>query len=332
MFKKLIVSILILNSGWVFAKKVIFSVDMTGLEISPNGVHISGDFQTEAGYPKDWDSKATELSKETGTNIYSIEVTIPAFRKYEYKFVNGDMFYEVEFVPEKSRVGYDFNDNRWIYIDSLSDEVTLLPVFLFGGNAPSGKKMVKFVVDVQNQFAVDGKGIHVAGSFQNWNTATSSFMYSFGNKVHEYVTYIDSVNITFKFLNGAEENKFETITGSCVNSGGRRNIKVTSDTVLSEVCFSSCSDCPASIFKTEKNVSFASLYPNPSMGLTKLKINNPTGEYVLSLLDISGRIVQKIKMDRGELSIETTGFKSGIYTLEILDSNLGKTNLKLAVN
>ncbi len=159
MLKKIIFLSLLLCTGLVFAKRVKFAVDMTGQTISPNGVHVSGDFQTEAGFPTDWDSKSTVLTKETGTDIYSVEVNIPAFRKYEYKYVNGDQFYEVEFVPEKSRVGYDFNDNRWIYIDSVRSDLTLMPVLLFGGNAPAGKRMVKFVVDMQNQFAVDRLGI-----------------------------------------------------------------------------------------------------------------------------------------------------------------------------
>ena len=97
MFKKLIILALVFNTGFVFAKKVKFAVDMTGQVISPNGVHISGDFQTEAGYPTDWDAEATTLTKEGSTNIYSVTVNIPAFRKYEYKYVNGDKFYEVEF-------------------------------------------------------------------------------------------------------------------------------------------------------------------------------------------------------------------------------------------
>ena len=131
MFKKIVILSLLFCANMGFAKRVKFAVDMTGQTISPNGVHISGDFQTEAGFPTDWDSESTVMNKETGSDIYSVTVNIPAFRKYEYKYVNGDKFYEVEFVPEKSRVGYDFSDSRWIYIDSLSDDVTLLPKLLF---------------------------------------------------------------------------------------------------------------------------------------------------------------------------------------------------------
>src|SRR3989344_125947 len=136
MKKIILVSVaILLASNITFAKKIKFSVDMTGIAISPFGMHISGDFQTLAGFSGgDWMSNNTPLTQEiSDTNIYSIVVDIPAFAKYEYKFVNGDQFYEAEFVPEESRVGYNFNDSRWIYLDSLADDTTFVGAILFGG-------------------------------------------------------------------------------------------------------------------------------------------------------------------------------------------------------
>ena len=328
MFKKIVLSSLFLFTGLAFAKKVKFAVDMTGQTISPNGVHLSGDFQTEAGYPTDWDSKSTLLTKEAGTDIYSIVVNIPAFRKYEYKYVNGDQFYEVEFVPEKSRVGYDFNDSRWIYIDSLSDNVTLMPVLIFGGNAPAGKKMVKFNVDMQSQFAINSSGVHVIGNFQNWNR-NESFMYSFGNKVHEYVAYIDSANCEFKFTNGVSE---ETLTGSCKNTKGNRNITVTSDTIIKEVCFESCFDCiEASINKTVF-ANLVTIAPNPSNNVSIVTINSSNGPFTISIKDISGRTVMNYTNVETSISIQTSSLNSGIYLLNISNGTNFHTTLKLQVN
>ena len=84
----------------------------------------------------DWASNTTTLTQEGSTEIYSIVVDIPAFAKYEYKFLNGDQFYEAEFVPI-IRVGYNFNDNRWIYVDSLANDTTFVGAILFAGNAPA---------------------------------------------------------------------------------------------------------------------------------------------------------------------------------------------------
>ena len=110
---KLCLAFLILASFNSFAKKVKFAVDMDTNTVSPNGIHVTGDFQALAGFPGgDWTSNETVCTQEGTSTIYSVIVDIPAFAKYEYKFVNGDQFYEVEFVPVESRVGYDFDDNR----------------------------------------------------------------------------------------------------------------------------------------------------------------------------------------------------------------------------
>ena len=328
MLKKIVLVSLLLFTGLAFAKKVKFAVDMTGQTISPNEIHVSGDFQTEAGYPTDWDSKSTLLTKEAGTDIYSVEVNIPAFRKYEYKYVNGDQFYEVEFVPEKSRVGYDFNDSRWIYIDSLSDGVTLMPVLLFGGNAPVGKKMVKFKVDMQSQFAINNGGVHVVGNFQNWNK-NESFMYSFGNKVHEYVAYIDSANCEYKFTNGVSE---ETLTGSCKNTKGNRNIAVTSDTIINEVCFESCSDCIESSINKTASINLINIAPNPSNTVSIVTINSSIGPFTVSVKDLTGRQLMNYENVMDSLTVQTTSLNSGLYLLTISNGTNFHTILKLQVN
>ena len=64
----LLLSIFAMN---VSAKKVKFAVDMTGQIINTTGIHISGDFQTIAGFPGgDWASNTTPLTQEGTTDIY----------------------------------------------------------------------------------------------------------------------------------------------------------------------------------------------------------------------------------------------------------------------
>ena len=163
--KKLLLSItILLTSLCLSAKKVKFAVDMTGQTISAFGVHIVGDFQEAAGYPLNFDPAATPLTQEGSTNIYSIIVTIPAFTKYEYLFVNGDQTYEAEFVPDESRVGYNFVDNRWLYVDSLANDTTFVGAILFSGNAPAGLSLVRYKVDMNNALPVSPNGIHVGTS------------------------------------------------------------------------------------------------------------------------------------------------------------------------
>ena len=89
--KLFILLVSVLMVGTAYGKKVKFSLDMTGNVIDTNGIHITGDFQEEAGYVGgDWQPNTTEMLNEAGTNIYSVTVSIPAFTKYEFKFLNGD--------------------------------------------------------------------------------------------------------------------------------------------------------------------------------------------------------------------------------------------------
>ncbi|TAE51915.1 MAG: T9SS C-terminal target domain-containing protein [Bacteroidetes bacterium] len=67
---------------------VTFRVDMTGLTVAPVGVHIAGDFQSEAGLPGDWQPNTLKLDS-LGGNLYAKTVSIPA-GTYEYKFLNGN--------------------------------------------------------------------------------------------------------------------------------------------------------------------------------------------------------------------------------------------------
>ncbi|GBL35607.1 hypothetical protein EMGBS15_12020 [Filimonas sp.] len=130
----------------LFAKKVTFTVDMTGQTTkSALGIHVMGDFQAAAGFGADWTPNTCLMMQDAvDTNLYHFTVDVPAFLKYEYKYINGDQSYEVEVIPLESQVGYNFDDNRWIFIDSLSADTTKLPSLVFGANAPLGLNMIRF--------------------------------------------------------------------------------------------------------------------------------------------------------------------------------------------
>ncbi len=313
MKKYVIFAIFIISFQLCSAKIVKFSVDMTGQTISPNGVHVSGDFQTEAGFPSDWDSKSTPLVKELGTDIYSVLVTIPAFRRYEYKFVNGDQFYEVEFVPEKSRIGFDFNDNRWVYIDSLQFDTLNLPKLLFGGNAPSGKKMIRFKVDLSLQNTNHTDGVHVGNTLNHWNPKKNT-MVSFSGKTYEYIDFTDTGYIEYKFVNGFIN---EYVDSNCSNKSKNRYISIYSDTVLEAICFSECKECVSKITPPTKQIGAIILYPNPSKGLMVLKISDASQPYSVILNDFRGSEIKRFENVRNELIINTEDLPKGIYFMEV---------------
>lgn len=304
----------------VQAKKVKFAVDMTGQTINANGIHLSGDMQDEAGYPADWEPNTIALAKEGTTNIYSVILDIPAHRKYEYKFVNGDLFYEVEFVPEESRVGYEFNDNRWIYIDSLANDTFLVGPLLFAGNAPAGQKLIHFKVDMKSAGTIDAAGIHLASSLNGWNYETVK-MYSFGTKVYEYHGYADTAAlVTYKFVNGNTLAKAETVPTSCAD-GGNRSITATTDLVLDSICFASCNTCGSTGLQSLPALTGVKIYPNPTQHLVTVSLDNDMLNTV-TVLDVSGKSVLTYEnINSKEISIDLSMLDSGLYFIRLKQGN-----------
>ncbi len=225
----------------VYAKKVKVSVDMTGQTVSANGVHVAGSFQG-------WNPGSTPLTLESG-NIYSTFIDAPANQVMQFKFINGNTWGNAEGVPALNQVGYQTNggqnDNRWFYVDSIANDTSVIPAIVFSGNAPAGKFAVRFAVDMQLQ-TVGSNGVHIAGSLQGWNPASTSMANLFNNnKVYEWIAYLDSGSYEYKFVNGNSWNspsEPENIPSTC-NVNGNRGISVNSNT-STKVCFGSCTSCP----------------------------------------------------------------------------------------
>ncbi len=107
---------------------------MKGTAVDSNGVHVVSTFQAYLGASSNFNLTATKLNKETAdTNIYSLVVDIPAFQEYEYKFVNGNKSYQIEYVPYDARVLYHNIDNRWFWLDSTKNDTTNLGAVYYEG-------------------------------------------------------------------------------------------------------------------------------------------------------------------------------------------------------
>lgn len=326
-----IISLVLLSCTTLFAKKVKFAVDMTGQVIDSAGVHISGDFQDEAGYIGDWEAGETHMIQDPlDTNIYSVIVDIPAFRKYEYKFVNGDQFYQVEFVPIESRVGYFFNDNRWLWVDSLANDTTFVGAIIFQGNAPAGLTLLRTVVDMQNETAIDSKGVHVAGDFQGWDPE-KTMLYSFGNDIYEIISYMTTGDYEFKYYNGNTLTSEETVPGPC-GQNSHRAIALTKDTILTTVCFSGCTACVTTGIGSTSFVERAYLSPNPSRDYTLLTFQDKQATHTITIVDAMGKTVRTYQDYEGNaLQIEKETLPSGVYFLLLTQKNQAPTVLKWQV-
>ncbi|MDI1355590.1 MAG: T9SS type A sorting domain-containing protein [bacterium] len=322
--------LLVLITGNLQAKKVKFAVDMTGQTISPNGVHVVGDFQAIAGLGADWDPGTALLSQEGSSAIYSLIVNLPAFRKYEYRFTNGNQTYESEFVPEESRVGYNFVDNRWLFVDSLLNDTSLAGSILYGGNAPMGKTLIRYKVDMRTAGAISPLGIHIGTSYQS--TAfdpTKIRLYSFGDGIYEMINYVENSTYAFKYHNGNTFNTAETVPPGC-SVNGYRSIVVTKDTVLPLVCFSSCSTCLGLGLKQNTGALHPlKLRPNPAKDLLKIEYDF-LEPFSLSITDLCGKLVLSCSEIHSTSTVDIKDFPPGIYLVRLTTKNT-RTQEKLIV-
>lgn len=105
-----------------------FSVNMSDETISPNGVHLMGNFQTAAGYPADWEPGVIEMFDDNGDTVYEADVQVPP-GNYQYVYVNGSESVDRENPPANCAVD-DGNGNQ---VRELTAEVGMgpLPTYYF---------------------------------------------------------------------------------------------------------------------------------------------------------------------------------------------------------
>jgi len=91
-------------------------------------------------------------------------------------------------------------------------------------------------------------GIHLAGSFQGWN-AGSTEMTPVGDNVYEATLLIEEGSYQeYKFINGSSFDFTEAVPEECGTDDGQGGFNryftvPASDTIMEEVCFSSCGPC-----------------------------------------------------------------------------------------
>lgn len=216
---------------------VTFAVDMTGQTVSENGVHVAGDWQSEANGGDDWQPGENMLADDDADGIYTLTVSIPA-GGYQFKFINDNTWGGVEGVPAVSQVGFG-NDNRYFQVTEASN--TLYPV-PFSGSAMTGMSAVKLMVDMADQ-TVEETGAHVAGDmFDPVWTPEATPLYNLSNAVYGVTVQVADGDYNYKFLRSNAWGTDESAPDDC-GSGGNRTITVAGDVEEGPNCFGACGPC-----------------------------------------------------------------------------------------
>ncbi|TAE86485.1 MAG: T9SS C-terminal target domain-containing protein [Bacteroidetes bacterium] len=274
-YKSLIIALVaLIISHQLSARKITFSVDMSGQSISPNGVRVAGNFRDvnydaiieNPGQLNNWDTTANAMSNGGSGAIYSITLDLIDNIVYEFKFINGNSWINVENVPLISQVNNTGNTNRWSFIP-LGTDTFKLPVFRFSGAAPVGKKAILASVDGRNTNQT--AQLFIAGSFNGFNELRiTNYIGSgvFSGTIYKTLVYPDSgVLANYKFLNGP--GGWEDIPLACGNGGvfNDRTLLADIDKVLPLVCFNACTSCsyPIQPADTAQFVNQTKLTANP---------------------------------------------------------------------
>lgn len=238
----------LLIAGFAVAQfPVTFSVDMTGQTVSPNGIHIAGNFQdvNYDGTPENpglvnWSPSTYQLTDPDMDGVYSIQLNLIA-ATYEFKYINGNDWPFEEAIPAACQVGGG-NSNRFITVTSATTSS-----ICWQSCAPCGQKTVRFRVDMsQVSEGVNPAGVSVAGDFQGWAPGTTMLLDGDGNLVFERAVNVGTANsIEFKFINGDDWIFAESVPSDCgVGPNLNRLIQLTeTNTVLTAFCFGGCSTC-----------------------------------------------------------------------------------------
>jgi hypothetical protein len=306
-------------------------VDMQGETVSPDGVHVSGTFNN-------WNYAQNPMTSIGGT-IYETSMTMDEGTYMEFKYANGISALQAETVPGACAL----NGNRYFTVPAHD---TVMTSYCFGSCTACGTiaqySHVTFRVDMHLQ-SVSPNGVHLAGTFQGWNPASTPMTLS----TNEIYTFTDSLltntSIQYKFVNGNTVSGYELVPIACSSNGDRSLLVPSNDTILNLVCFSACNPCGPGIGTDELTVAGISLdqnFPNPFSGTTEIGYHiNKNGTLKLAVYNSMGRLISVIfdgpvKPGTDKKSFQANGLPSGMYFCQMVfttQDGITTKNIKLII-
>jgi hypothetical protein len=243
---------------------VTFTVDISGAGLTPSadGVFIAGNFADPNNDGSvvnpgliNWspgDSPNSIALTEVGgagSGVYSVTLNLMP-ETYNFKFINGIGWGNVESVPAACGFGGDLN--REIVVGATPGNYMVC----FGACIPCGTGTVTFKVDMSmvdadgdGIFAEPGvdispNGVHIAGSFNNFSPTATECL-PIGNGVYAVTLPLAYGDYEFKFINGNTWGFEESVPASCGVGNNLNRIIGVSAPVVSTInyCFGSCSTC-----------------------------------------------------------------------------------------
>lgn len=255
--------------------KVTFRVNMKNETVSPNGVHIPGDYQKAAGMAADWSpgDAMAEAKDADNDKVYELQVTL-APGTYAYKFVNNnDWAGGVESVP--SGCQKSGSDNRELIVGT-TDLVLDIVCFSSCTNCPASyyeRDVTFMVIDSNSKFT----NVKLKGAMSGWADFQAYDDGTNGDK-----TANDKIFTAVYKVKTGEYEWGATNNGSWVIQGANRKFtmdlagKITGDTTYGIPKLGALIDVTFSVDMTNETVDVSGVFIS---GNFMEALQNPIGNW-----------------------------------------------------
>ena len=224
---------------------VTFLVNMQGLTVNANGMHIAGTFQSPQ-----WQPGATAMTDDDGDGIYEYTQVVPTGVAIQFKFINGNNWGpgQDESVPQACGVANGVGGfNR--SLTPTEPQVEYGP-FCFAScencAAPPTANVTFSVNMSQQSISPNGVNVVIVPQFAASQSAQLSDVDADG--VYTAIVELDTnQNIYYRFQNGIGTADVETVPSACATSFMGMPYRFldfgSSDVTLATVCFEECANC-----------------------------------------------------------------------------------------
>lgn len=284
-------------------------------------VHVNGTWNN-------WCGTCNPLSDVDNDSIWEVTLPIPA-GTYEYLFtLDGWTTAEAlaPGLPCTKTTGANTNREVPLVNDTIMPVVCWESCSMCTG-APASA-MVTFSVDMSN-YSGSFTNVNLNGTFNSWCGGCAVMLDPDMDNIYELsISVPTSDTIDFKYtLDGWTAEESLTPGSSCTRtvtdmSGTftNRSFVPSKDTVLSPVCWESCSAC--TFVSIEENwVNEFNISPNPSNGIINIEATfNNTEDYTIMVLDLQGRAIFESSNTGNNISetIDLSFADNGMYILNII--------------
>jgi hypothetical protein len=320
---------------------VTFKVNMSLQTVSPNGVHVAGQFQGwEPGDP------AGAMLDGDGDGIYEVTIGIQP-GNYPYKFVNGNGWTGADNSNESLPAGCNSGGNRTLVVQTTAMTVEYCynqcTAECISDPNPAD---ITFKVNTNTDgFVVSPDGMWLIGNFTNpqWQGGATLMTDANSDGIYEATLNVSGpADIQYKFVNGVvtvttnEENTGLAECGIANGIGGfnRTHIRTGVAETLDPVCFNACADCVVSVQEVAV-VANLNVYPVPADEVLNITFNSMLAQNLrVNMINNLGQAVMTENLGtvagNRVASLNVASLAKGIYTLQIAGA-IGTQSVRVAV-